>query len=545
MSAKEGRSIGAAESDSNVAWVRNESVRNEPRPAPATTILSRLYTDAAAPTYMCDAAGVIVTKNKAFEEIAASVYGADPVAHDDTPPGIMRVIERLYANRAPFEETHAVNGRNLRVRHVPLVDDHGSIIGFSGTWTDITENTEAARRAAHAEAWLLDVIRSSSDWVWSTDAKLNITFASPRITETTGKPPQVLVGSYLLTLGKFETANDGTSDAMALIARRAPFRNALFLMTHGKNETRRIRLSAVPMFEDATGAFLGYRGTGTDVTQQHSAGLEAHDAHIKLEEMVEELKSRNTQLDIALEQAQSADKAKMDFLAMMSHELRTPLNSIIGFSDAAQAKLFGPVHESYLGYFRNIHRAGKHLLALIEDLLDTANIKRQTLSVKVTPIRAQDLIAEARGLVVLRAAEKKIDISACELPATWIVMADRVRAQQIFANLLSNAIKFTPAGGRIGIEAAAPSKERLDITVWDTGVGISTAERERVFERFYQGENNILTRQTEGMGLGLAVSRELARLMDGDITLESMPGQGTRFTVSLPLARALTEAEEG
>lgn len=539
MSVKEGRSIGAAESDSNLAWVRSE-----PRTAASSTALSRLFINAAPPTYICDAAGTIVVKNRAFAEIAGELYGADPIRADDTPPGIMRIIERLYTNRAPFEETHTIDGRTLHVRHAPLTDERGSIVGFSGTWTDITAMTETTRRASRAEAWLLDVIRSSSDWVWSTDARLNLTFASPRITETTGRPPQMLVGNYLLTLGKFETASDGTSDAMALIARRAPFRNALFLMTHGKDEPRRVHLSAVPMFDDATGAFTGYRGTGTDVTQQHTAEHAAHQAHLKLEEVVEELRSRNTQLDLALDQAQVADKAKMDFLAMMSHELRTPLNSIIGFSDAAQAKLFGPIHESYLGYFRNIHRAGKHLLALIEDLLDTANIKRQTLSIKVAPVRAQDLIAEARGLVVLRAAEKKIDISQCELPGPWIVLADRVRAQQIFANLLSNAIKFTPPGGQIGVEAETPGKETLAITIWDTGVGISAAERERVFERFYQGENNILTRQTEGMGLGLAVSRELARLMDGDITLESTPGKGTRFTVTLPLARALTEAEE-
>jgi signal transduction histidine kinase len=119
-----------------------------------------------------------------------------------------------------------------------------------------------------------------------------------------------------------------------------------------------------------------------------------------------------------------------------------------------------------------------------------------------------------------------------------------VRARQIFANLLSNAIKFTPTGGRVGIEAEVQG-ERLAVTVWDTGVGIAAAECDRVFERFYQGENNILTRQTEGMGLGLAVARELARLMDGDITLQSVPGKGARFTVTLPLARALTGAEEG
>jgi signal transduction histidine kinase len=536
MNAMEGRSAGPTASDSNVAWVRPDS-----RGADPIASLARLFVASAVPVYICDAAGVIVLKNSAFDEIAVAHYGADKTRPDDTPPGIMRLLERLYANRAPIEETHNFDGRTLRVRHVPLVDDKGGIAGFAGAWTDVTAATEANRRASRTESWLLDVIRSSSDWVWSTDSRLNLTFASPRMTETVGRPPQLLVGHYLLALGQFEPT--GALDPMALIARRAPFRNAMFLMTHGKNQPRRVQLSGVPIFDEESGAFAGYRGTGTDVTRRHAAEQDAVSARAKLEEAVEELTSRNAQLDLALDQAQAADKAKTDFLAMMSHELRTPLNSIIGFSDAAQAKLFGPLHDSYLGYFRNIHRAGKHLLALIEDLLDTANIKRQTLSIKVAPVRAQELIAEARALVVLRAADKKVDISACDLTGPWIVIADRVRARQIFANLLSNAIKFTPSGGRVGIEAEAQG-ERLAVTVWDTGVGIAAAECERVFERFYQGENNILTRQTEGMGLGLAVARELARLMDGDITLQSVPGKGARFTVTLPLARALTGAEE-
>jgi PAS domain S-box-containing protein len=538
MSAMEGRALGAAVSDSDVAQIPSER-----RPAAFVPDLTRRFLDVAPPTYVCDPAGVVVLKNSGFDEIAAAVYGADPARPGDTPPGLMRVVERLYANRAPFEETHAVAGRTLRARHAPVIDEHGAVTGFSGTWTDITAATETARRAARTEAWLLDVIRSSSDWVWSTDARLNLTFASPRITETTGRPPQMLVGNYLLTLGQFEASGDD-ADAASLIARRAPFRNAPFLMTRGKGETRRVHLSGVPMFDDVSGAFAGYRGTGTDVTQRYVAEAEASRARLELEEAVHELKSRNTDLDIALAQAETADKAKMDFLAMMSHELRTPLNSIIGFSDAAQAKLFGPIHESYLGYFRNIHRAGKHLLALIEDLLDTANIKRQTLSIKVAPVRAQDLIAEARALVVLRAADKKVDISGCEMAGPWIVLADRVRARQIFANLLSNAIKFTPAGGRVGVEAQPSAGGKLAITVWDTGCGIDPEERERVFERFYQGENNILTRQTEGMGLGLAVARKLARLMDGDIALESAAGKGARFTVVLPIAKALRGGEE-
>jgi signal transduction histidine kinase len=137
----------------------------------------------------------------------------------------------------------------------------------------------------------------------------------------------------------------------------------------------------------------------------------------------------------------------------------------------------------------------------------------------------------------MRAAEKQLDISAVEVDDHWTIMADRLRSRQILVNLLNNAVKFTPEGGRIGIEAKQKG-DRLSLTVWDTGIGIPADQQAKVFEQFYQVKSaDILSRKNEGTGLGLSVSRQLAQLMGGNLTLESTPDVGSRFTLTLPLAK--------
>jgi len=221
----------------------------------------------------------------------------------------------------------------------------------------------------------------------------------------------------------------------------------------------------------------------------------------------------------------------------MSHELRTPLNAIIGFSEVASQKVFGPLNDTYLGYFDDILNAGRHLLTIINDILDTANIEKQELSVEVAPVRARELIQEARALVALRAEEKGLDITGVDIEDNWSLLVDRVRARQIFVNLLGNSVKFTPKDGKIGVETRETADGKLALTVWDSGIGIPAEEQDHVFEHFYQVENNILSRRDQGTGLGLSVSLYLARLMGGDITLESETNNGARFTVALPLAK--------
>ncbi len=518
---------------------------------PATTeqmLLLRAACGHFQPFYVTDFTGTIVFANAAFDQIAASLFGitAETENKTETPAALLAVIEKLRVGQRAFEtsETVEVTGsvRSYVGRHFPIVGEGATLIGFGGFYTDVTPLDQAVERANQMEGWLQDVIRSASDWVWSTDVNLNITYVSGRISEALGLPAHVLKGRYLLSLGHFEA--DRSDAAKDLVRRHAPFRHVAFIMPDDAGNERRIHLSGVPVFHEATGKFLGYRGTGTDVTRQHKAETLARQSTDRLEKTLEILQARNAQLDLALNEARAAERAKMEFLAMMSHELRTPLNAIIGFSEVASQKVLGPLSDTYLGYFKDIHKAGRHLLGIISDILDTASIENQTLSVEPAPVRAHELVAEARSLIALRAAEKQLDISAVDMEDHWTIMADRLRARQILVNLLVNAVKFTPEGGRIGIDAKQLAGGNLAITVWDSGIGIPADQQAKVFERFYQVKSaDILSRTNEGTGLGLSVSRHLAQLMGGDLTLESTPNVGSRFTITLPLAKAVTAVE--
>jgi PAS domain S-box-containing protein len=499
--------------------------------------------DQALPIYVADFGGNLLYSNKAFAEIAPALFGlADGVElPGETAPGLMKIIERLYLDMRTVEikDTVEIGGesRNYTSRHFPIHDEDGELLGFGGLYTDVSQQNRAALRAEQMESWLQDVVRSASDWVWEIDANFNLTFVSPRISEALGLPPQLLNGKHLFSLGQFEDDPDSSHTGKEIMDRQSAFRHRVFLMPDDQGRTRRIHLSGVPVFDETGGKFVGYRGTGTDFTRQYEAEQSASQAKNELEKTLEVLRQQNVQLDLALGKAQVANKAKMDFLAMMSHELRTPLNAIIGFSEVASQKVFGPLNDTYLGYFDDILNAGRHLLTIINDILDTANIEKQELSVEVAPVRARELIQEARALVALRAEEKGLDITGVDIEDNWSLLVDRVRARQIFVNLLGNSVKFTPKDGKIGVETRETADGKLALTVWDSGIGIPAEEQDHVFEHFYQVENNILSRRDQGTGLGLSVSLYLARLMGGDITLESETNNGARFTVALPLAK--------
>jgi PAS domain S-box-containing protein len=502
------------------------------------------FFDRAAPFYLADTSGDLVITSAAFRNIAPHLFGTDdvPASLDETPDPILALMEQLDAHHEDIKQTDTVSivgkKRHFISEHFCVLDDKDNIVGFGGIYEDVTPVARANGKAGDMERWLCDVIRSSSDWVWSVDHNFNLTFASPRITEAIGIPSQTLTGRHFFTLGEFEDRDGGQQTREDMEAHR-PFRDRAMLMEGTEGDTRHIIVSGVPVFNEASGRFVGYRGTGTDVTRQFNAEQSATRANADLEQTLGELRQRNNDLAFALEQSQVADKAKIDFLAMMSHELRTPLNCIIGFSDAATQKIHGPLKESYVEYFSNIHKAGTHLLDIINDILDTANIEAGNLTIEPLPTRVADLVDEAANMVEPKIGDKRkiVTKKGKVVDTDLLVVADRLRAKQILVNLLGNALKFTPEGGQIGVDVALVPKELVDITVWDTGIGIPEDELEQVFNPFYQVEKNILVREVEGAGLGLAISKQLAQLMKGDLSVESTVGKGTRFTLSLPQAK--------
>ena len=402
----------------------------------------------------------------------------------------------------------------------------------------MTLEAEAVMQSARSETRFQDVIRSASDWVWETDHNLNLTYVSNRIAEALKTPPAELIGRHLFTIGEFEESLENGPARPDLAAALMPFRGRIFLMPDNRQRMRRISMTGVPVFDERSGSFRGYRGTGTDVTRQYEIELRARKTQEVLESSLKELRERNMELDRALQEAKSAAQAKTDFLGKMSHELRTPLNAIIGFSEMSIQQAFGSLNARYLSYFRDIHGAAYHLLNIINDILDAVNIDSSEVSIEPRAICLSDVVIQAKSIVAVRAEQNEIDLAAVDISREWAVLADPGRTRQILVNLLNNAIKFTNSGGSVGIDVQAVDTNTVAFTVWDTGIGIADDQQLRIFESFHQVDSNILSTPTEGTGLGLTISRQLAQLMGGEISVDSAPNRGSRFTVSLPRANS-------
>ncbi|HZF68272.1 MAG TPA: PAS domain-containing protein [Gemmatirosa sp.] len=296
-------------------------------------------------------------------------------------------------------------------------------------------------------------------------------------------------------------------------------------------EPRFVDFVYLPIVE-ADGSRSGIIAHGSDVTEQVEARRE-------IERLLAESERARLDAEAARAEAQAANRTKGEFLAVMSHELRTPLNAIGGYVELIELGIRGPVTAQQREDLARIQKSQRHLLGLINGVLNYSRAEAGAVHYDVGDVPLAPVLATCETLIAPQARAKGISLrfAACQEPLT--VRGDREKVQQILVNLLSNAVKFTAPGGEVTLDCQ-PDRGRsgapaVVVTVADTGRGIATDQLERVFEPFVQVDTR-LTRTEEGMGLGLAISRDLARGMGGDLTAESTLGAGSTFTLTLPAA---------
>lgn len=274
------------------------------------------------------------------------------------------------------------------------------------------------------------------------------------------------------------------------------------------------------------------------------ARREAEETAAELEATTDELAAANDDLMERTEEAtrlrevaEVANRAKTEFLAVMSHELRTPLNAISGYVQLLDMAIKGPVTEGQREILDRIDRSQRHLLRLINDLLNLSKLEAGAVDFDIEDIPVTAIVADVLPMIEPQLAEKDVEFEV-EVPQDLAVRADEDKTAQIVLNLLSNAAKFTQEGGRVTLRAGAADDAAgmIFIGVSDTGIGIPADKFDAVFEPFVQVKVDSRRGASHGTGLGLAISRDLARGMGGDIRLESVENEGSTFTLTLPVA---------
>jgi PAS domain S-box-containing protein len=371
--------------------------------------------------------------------------------------------------------------------------------------------------------------RISPVGIFRTDPNGATTYVNPKWCDIAGLPMEKALGDGWLNVvhpEDREKISSGWQESTEL--RQASFSDYRFVRPDGSVVW--VMGQAVPEL-DTEHQIIGYVGTITDITERVRAETELRRLNIELEERVAQ---RTKELEAALHRAQQADQLKSAFLATMSHELRTPLNSIIGFTGVLLQGLAGPLNAEQEKQLGMASDSSRHLLALINDVLDISKIEAGQLEVASAPFEIRAAIEATLRTVMPQVQKKGLALSAAIANNVNIVVSDRRRVEQVLLNLISNAIKFTEKG-EVRLECRI-TDGWMEISVRDTGIGIRPEDMGKLFIPFHQLETG-LNRRHEGTGLGLSICKSLVNLLGGQIYAESEWGVGSTFTITLPLGQ--------
>ncbi|MGK6319666.1 ATP-binding protein [Sphingomonas sp. DT-204] len=377
---------------------------------------------------------------------------------------------------------------DLLIRAEP--DAEGVTLAMSGWYA-----RPAWRAPAPAVLPVADPILSEGDWRWDADAALRITYLQPDAGERYGVNAAAALGEPLNSLFALEEDGQGAFPILSAVAAQMRFDGQ---QAELRGTGRRVRLSAVPRI-DQQGRFAGFVGVA------HMLGETGDDA------------------------VSAAGPFPGGFGAELGRALRAPLERIIANADSMSAEIEGPLAASYTDYAGDIAAAGRHLLGLVDDLVDLEAVEREDFAIQPEPIDLADIARRAAGLLAVRAGEQRVHIDRPGADETLPATGDFRRALQIMVNLIGNAVRYSPADGTIWIRSGLQGSAAC-VIVADQGKGIAPEDQARIFDKFERVDGS----EPGGSGLGLYISRRLARAMGGDILVDSAPGQGARFVFSLP-----------
>jgi PAS domain S-box-containing protein len=490
-------------------------------------------------------------------------FSADPdlwyrMVYEEDREGVMMQSRYIFAGNIPPPVEHRIMHKDGSIRWVrntpvPFFDKDGQLVAYDGMISDITERKLAEIELKFRNLLLTTQQEVSIDGIRIVDEFGKIISYNRRFMEMWEIPTQII-----------ETGSDEQVLQLAISKTTEPekfLQRIHYLYSHNEEKSREeITLLDGRTFDRYSSPLSGHDGKYygriwyyRDMTErkqleeklkEYAENLEGkvrdrtrqlEDANIELQILNDELVLRRQEADEAKNQADTATRAKSDFLANMSHELRTPLNSIIGFSQVLKKAKFGALTEKqdeFLGY---VIDSGKHLLDLINDILDLSKVEAGKVELEVSVFNVQGTLNASLGMLKEKAMKHRITLKFDMTPDTDIAIeADERRLKQILFNLLSNAVKFTPDGGVVCLRAQKSGEESMEISVEDTGIGMKEEDMPKLFKEFSQIESS-LNKNYEGTGLGLALSKKLVELHGGRIWAESDYGKGSRFAFVIPL----------
>ncbi|MBI2391654.1 MAG: PAS domain S-box protein [Deltaproteobacteria bacterium] len=534
-------------------------------------LLAKVASQTNSAVMISDPDGTIRWVNDAFMRVtgygAAELLGRHPAEILSGPDGDRRAvveIERQLAETGRFDVEcllYTKSGRSFwgEVRGEPLLDDAGNVTSVVSVQTDIT-----ARKRGEQERQLLHEIAVAIGEAADLPSALGLVLR--KVCDTTGW----VIGQAWMPAGAAELSCLATWYARDAGGEEFHAESLAMRFTRGRGLPGTVWASAQPVWIRDAAAEPGFlrRSRAIDANLHAAlavpvlAGPEVvavleflmRAAREEDERLVEVIGAVAAQLGAAIQRKRAEDalrvsrdelraanealaraaRTKDDFLASMSHELRTPLTGILSLSEALQDRIFGPLDERQQRALRTIEESGRHLLELINDVLDLSKTEAGRMELHLEPCALEPLAEASLRLVKQSATAKQQTLEIEVQPRDVVTRADPRRLKQILVNLLSNAVKFTPEGKRIGVEVVGDRAAGVvRLTVRDEGIGIAPEHVPRLFQSFVQLDSR-LSRAYSGTGLGLALVRRMTELHGGSVSLESAPGAGSRFTVTLP-----------